>query len=67
MYPKKSYIESSHVKFLESAGARVVPIDWNLSVNKMQEILHQVNGVYIPGDQKIYVEDAQSPYTRMVR
>ena len=35
----KSYIESSHVKFLESAGARVIPIDYNLSVNKIQELL----------------------------
>jgi len=40
VYPKKSYIESSHVKFLESAGARVIPIDYNLPVQKVQEILH---------------------------
>ena len=39
VYPKKSYIEASHVKFLESAGARVVPIDWNLPINKIQELL----------------------------
>jgi len=39
VYPKKSYIESSHVKFLESAGARVVPIDWNLPINKIQDLL----------------------------
>ena len=67
MYPKKSYVEASHVKFLESAGARVVPIDWNLPIKKLQEILAQINGVYIPGDQKLFVEDAKSPYTRMVR
>jgi hypothetical protein len=40
VYPKRSFIESSHVKFLESAGARVVPLDYNLPVAKMQELLH---------------------------
>ena len=40
----------SHVKYLESAGARVVPISYRLDKNGLYNILSQVNGVYIPGD-----------------
>jgi len=28
LFDKKSYIENSHVKYLEAAGARVVPVDY---------------------------------------
>ena len=40
----------SHVKYLEQAGARVVPISYKLDKNHLYQILEQVNGVYIPGD-----------------
>ena len=29
---RKQYIEASHVKFLESAGARIVPIDFTMDI-----------------------------------
>jgi len=38
------------VQFLESAGARVIAIDYRLNDNELKKILGQVNGVYIPGD-----------------
>ena len=46
----KSFIPNSHVKFLESAGARIVPVEYTLSQSKLHEMLEQVNGIYIPGD-----------------
>ena len=40
----------SHVKSLQSGGARIVPISYKLDKNGFDKILSQVNGVYIPGD-----------------
>jgi gamma-glutamyl hydrolase len=40
----------SHVKYLEAAGARVVPISYRLDKNGLINLLQQVNGIYIPGD-----------------
>jgi len=44
------YIETTHVKFLESAGARVVPIDYTKSEDHIRNQLESINGLYIPGD-----------------
>ena len=44
------YIATSHVKFLEAAGARVVPIDYTLPEAELRILLQKVNGAYIPGD-----------------
>ena len=40
----------SHVKYLEAAGARVVPISYRLDKNGLVNLLSQHYGVYIPGD-----------------
>lgn len=61
------FVESSHVKFLEAAGARVIPIDMEMKDEKLEELLKQINGVYIPGDQKVYAIDSQHHYTKMVQ
>ncbi|KAJ7338868.1 hypothetical protein JRQ81_012770 [Phrynocephalus forsythii] len=45
----KSYIAASYVKFLESAGARVVPIRLNLSDEEYENIFHSINGILYPG------------------
>lgn len=45
-----SYITTAHVKFLEAAGARVVPINYRLRKYSLLKMLKQVNGIYIPGD-----------------
>ena len=45
-----SYVPRAHVQFLEQAGVRVVPVDFNLPKDELIELLEQVNGVYLPGD-----------------
>lgn len=46
----KQFVEASHIKYLEAAGARIVPIDFTLDEEKLKRTLKQLNGVYIPGD-----------------
>lgn len=48
-----SFIETSHVDFLQAAGARVVPIDYTLNEKALKKELSSINGVYIPGDTKL--------------
>ena len=43
-------ISVSHVKFLEAAGARVVPVSFRLRDSSLYKLLGQLNGIYIPGD-----------------
>ncbi len=45
-----TFITTATVKFLESAGARVVPINYRMRTSELKKLLHEVNGVYIPGD-----------------
>jgi gamma-glutamyl hydrolase len=40
---------SIYVKWLESAGIRVVPIRWNSKVEDIDYLLDRVNGVLLPG------------------
>ena len=44
-----SYIAASYVKYLESAGARVVPIFHNATSEETIAAFHAVNGVLFPG------------------
>lgn len=44
-----SYIPASYVKHLESAGATVVPIQWDLPFDEIDSILGKINGVLLPG------------------
>lgn len=51
-YPKtsnQSYISANYVKFIESAGTRVVPIPHYFNRTKIEEIFKYVNGVLFPG------------------
>ena len=52
-----SYVPRTHVQFLEQAGIRVIPIDYNLPEIELKELLEQVNGVYFPGDSHLAVTD----------
>jgi gamma-glutamyl hydrolase len=45
----RMYLAASYVKFVESAGARVVPILNNLTKSELDVILNSVNGVLFPG------------------
>lgn len=44
-----SYIASSYVKYIESAGGRVVPILTTFDSTTVEEIFTKVNGLLIPG------------------
>ena len=48
----KSYIGASYVKFVQSAGGRVVPIvDDSRSFKKLDSVLEKINGVMFPGGE----------------
>ena len=52
-----SYVPRAHVQFLEQAGIRVVPVDYRLSREERFALLEQVNGLYVPGDSQVAVQD----------
>ncbi|XP_053197989.1 gamma-glutamyl hydrolase [Scomber japonicus] len=46
---KTSYIAASYVKYMESAGARVIPIKINQTLEEYKKIFNSINGVLFPG------------------
>ena len=44
-----SYIAASYIKYLESAGARVVPIPESFTQEEVENVYKYVNGVFFPG------------------
>ena len=50
-YPSTSfsYFGASYVKFLESAGASVLPIPYDLEFEEMEKIFRKINGLLLPG------------------
>lgn len=44
-----SYIAASYVKYLEGAGARVVPVRINLTETDYRNIFFSINGLLLPG------------------
>ncbi|XP_029630131.1 gamma-glutamyl hydrolase [Salmo trutta] len=44
-----SYIAASYVKYLESAGARVVPIKIHQTDEEYEKIFNSINGLLLPG------------------
>jgi gamma-glutamyl hydrolase len=44
-----SYIAASYVKYVESAGARVVPIFYNSTQEQLKSLFSQINGIIFPG------------------
>lgn len=49
---KASYIAASYVKYIESSGGRVVPIDYRWSTEKLRSVFSKVNGILFPGGGK---------------
>lgn len=45
----QQYIAASYVKFMESAGARVVPIKYTISEGEARELFKSINGILLPG------------------
>jgi gamma-glutamyl hydrolase len=54
-----TYFESSHADFLQAAGARLVPVNYNLSERELEAELANLNGLYIPGDTKTTMLDSK--------
>ncbi|XP_059900471.1 gamma-glutamyl hydrolase-like isoform X1 [Gadus macrocephalus] len=44
-----SYIAASYVKYLESAGARVVPVRINQTLEQYKSLFNSLNGILFPG------------------
>ena len=44
-----SYIAASYIKFVESAGARVVPVTTSMTIEEVERIFNSVNGALFPG------------------
>jgi gamma-glutamyl hydrolase len=51
-----SYIMAAYVKFMEAAGARVVPLVWNEPEEVTMDKLSKLDGVLFPGGANSYVE-----------
>ncbi|ELV09850.1 Gamma-glutamyl hydrolase [Tupaia chinensis] len=45
----KYYIAASYVKYLESAGARVVPVRLDLKRSEYEKLFKSINGILFPG------------------
>lgn len=46
----EQYIPAAHVKFLEQAGIKVIPISFKMPAVELHLWLNKLNGLYIPGD-----------------
>lgn len=51
-----SYMATSYVRFLEESGVRVVPIKYNENEEYLETIMHEINGLLIPGSSTDLVE-----------
>ncbi|XP_012503370.1 PREDICTED: gamma-glutamyl hydrolase [Propithecus coquereli] len=58
------YIAASYVKYLESAGARVVPVRLDLTNNEYETLFKSINGVLFPGGS---VDLKRSDYARVAK
>ncbi|XP_066481048.1 gamma-glutamyl hydrolase [Tiliqua scincoides] len=59
-----SYIAASYAKFIESAGARVVPVRLNLTDEEYDKIFFSINGILYPGGD---VSLETSEFSRVAR
>ncbi|XP_048879978.1 zgc:171566 [Brienomyrus brachyistius] len=57
-----SYIAASYVKYLEAAGARVVPIRINRTYDEYVKLFYSINGLLLPGGD---VDLQKSQYSRL--
>jgi gamma-glutamyl hydrolase len=60
------YVAASYVKHLESAGARVVPIDYYSSTEELDKLFSSVNGFFFPGGSSSFPSSAQYIYDKVV-
>jgi gamma-glutamyl hydrolase len=60
------YVPASYVKYLESAGARVVPINYYASNEQLDTLFKSVNGIFFPGGDADFPNQAQYVYDKIV-
>lgn len=60
------YLAASYVKYLEAAGARVVPINYGASKSELDTIFSSVNGVFFPGGGSSFPSSAQYIFDKAV-
>jgi gamma-glutamyl hydrolase len=60
------YVMSSFVKFLQGAGARLVPLVPNMSQEDTLAALKKLNGVFWPGGDGDYLEYARYIYGKVI-
>eukprot|EP01132_Coremiostelium_polycephalum_P008584 gene8584-10562_t len=53
------YIAASYVKFIESGGARVIPILYDSPINVLEEQLNSINGILLPGGGLYYDQEPE--------
>ena len=62
-----SYIMASYVKFLEAAGARVVPILWNEPEESILKKVSKLDGIHFPGGNGDYMKTAQTVLDQIMK
>jgi gamma-glutamyl hydrolase len=60
------YLAASYVKYIEAAGARVVPINYNAKDAELDEIFNSVNGIFFPGGGSAFPHSAQYMFDKVV-
>ena len=60
------YVMSSFVKFLEGAGARVIPLVPTMLPSEIDTALQKINGVFLPGGDGDYYDFAKLLYQKIL-
>lgn len=55
-----NYLAASYPKYIEAAGARVVPVQWDLPHDNLTQILHSLNGFLITGGSSAFADPTNS-------
>mmetsp|Transcript_34599 Transcript_34599/g.90608 ORF Transcript_34599/g.90608 Transcript_34599/m.90608 type:complete len:313 (+) Transcript_34599:629-1567(+) len=45
----KTYIAASYIKYIESAGGRVIPLRYDYPLDKLTDLFGKINGILFPG------------------
>jgi len=61
------YIAASYVKYLEAAGARVVPIDYYSTNSEIDHLVENLNGFFFPGGGSAYPSSAKYLYSKIIQ
>lgn len=57
------FIPGAYVKFFESCGSRVVPLDWRLAANETRARMNEINGVAIVGSSSVSLVNEDGTFT----